>query len=53
MTFEIVDAEGNDVTDCYDLNVTPGKFTIKPRPINITTADKEFTYDGTAQYYEG
>ena len=53
MTFEIVDAEGNDVTDCYDLNVTPGKFTIKPRPINITTADKEFTYDGTAQFYEG
>lgn len=53
MTFEIVDAEGNDVTDCYDLNVTPGKFTIKPRPINVTTADKEFTYDGTAQFYEG
>ena len=53
MAFEIVDAEGNDVTDCYDLNVTPGKFTIKPRPINVTTADKEFTYDGTAQFYEG
>ena len=53
MTFEIVDAEGNDVTDCYDLSVTPGKFTIKPRPINVTTADKEFTYDGTAQFYEG
>ena len=53
MTFEIVDAEGNDVTDCYDLNVTPGKFTIKPRPINVTTADQEFTYDGTAQFYEG
>ena len=53
MTFEIVDAEGNDVTDCYDLSVTPGKFTIKPRPINITTADKEFTYDDTAQFYEG
>ena len=53
MTFEIVDAEGNDVTDCYNLKVTPGKFTIKPRPINVTTADKEFTYDGTAQFYEG
>ena len=53
MTFEIVDAEGNDVTDCYDLDVTPGKFTIKPRPINVTTADQEFTYDGTAQFYEG
>lgn len=53
MSFEIVDAEGNDVTDCYDLSVTPGKFTIKPRPINVTTADQEFTYDGTAQFYEG
>ena len=53
MTFEIVDAEGNDVTDCYDLNVTPGKFTIKPRPINVATDDQEFTYDGTAQFYEG
>ena len=53
MTFEIVDADGNDVTDCYDLDVTPGKFTIKPRQIKVATDDQEFTYDGTAQFYEG
>ena len=33
---KIVNAKGEDVTDCYTFTTNPGTFTITPRPITVT-----------------
>lgn len=46
MEFAILDANGKDVTENYDLTVTEGTITILPLPIQVTTEDILYAYDG-------
>lgn len=45
-SYRIVDEAGNDVTAQYDVSFLPGKLSILKRPITITTASAEKSYDG-------
>ncbi len=51
MLFEVVDADGNDVTDNYKINITLGTINIKPRPITVTTPSRSWLYDGIRHTY--
>jgi transglutaminase-like putative cysteine protease/uncharacterized protein YnzC (UPF0291/DUF896 family) len=42
----VVDADGNDVTEAYVLNVSEGKVKILPRKITVTVEDSKRTYNG-------
>ena len=44
--YTIYDSNGNDVTQNYDVVVTPGKLTVTPMTITVTSADAKKTYDG-------
>lgn len=46
-SYRVVDEDGNDVTAQYDVNFLPGKLSILLRPITITTASAQKSYDGT------
>lgn len=48
----ITDAGGNDVKDNYAVTFECGKLTVKPRPITLTSASKEWPYDGNAHSYD-
>ena len=47
-TVQVVDEAGNDVTSEFDVTVNLGTLTINPRPVTLTSATLEKTYDGTA-----
>lgn len=50
MQFRIEDANGNDQTKNYDLKVTEGTITILPLPIQVTTGDISYQYDGSPKF---
>ncbi len=43
----IYDASNEDVTENYDITPVPGKLTVLPRPVLVTTHGDEWMYDGT------
>ena len=43
----VVDAAGNDVSAQFSVSTTPGKLTIAPKNVTITSGSAEKTYDGT------
>ena len=47
-TAQVVDEAGNDVTSEFKVTVNPGSLTITKRPVTLTSATLEKTYDGTA-----
>ena len=52
---KIVDADGNDVTDLYQIAYNYGKLTIKPLDVTVTIKGNTGTYeyDGTEKTVEG
>ena len=42
----VKDADGNDVSDQFDVTVKEGKLEISKRSVTLTSADDEKTYDG-------
>ncbi|HHW94974.1 MAG TPA: InlB B-repeat-containing protein, partial [Mogibacterium sp.] len=44
----IKDSNNNDVTNHYTITKTPGKLTINPKAVTITTGSDSKAYDGTA-----
>ena len=42
------DANGNDVSDEFAVTMVPGKMTITPRQVTLTSESGEKVYDGTA-----
>ena len=44
----VKDADGNDVSDQFDVTVTPGKLTIKKAEVTLKSADLSKPYDGKA-----
>ena len=46
MQFRIEDASGNDLTENYNLIVTEGTITILPVPVQVTTENIIYKYDG-------
>ena len=49
----VYDAQGNDVTYCYDVRVKTTDIRFASRAITVTTAAGEYTYDGTGHFDEG
>lgn len=45
-SFRIINAAGNDVTDCYIISVPEKEVEITPRAITLTTENMSFVYDG-------
>ena len=43
---QIRNSAGQDVTACYRISSTEGRFTMTPRPITVTAADAQKVYDG-------
>lgn len=43
---KILNELGQDVTACYRIDSTGGQYVLTPRPITVTGADGEKTYDG-------
>ena len=41
----ILDAEGNDISFCYDMTLIAGTLKIMPRPITVATGSAEKVYD--------
>ena len=52
---KIVDADGNDVTDLYQIAYNYGKLTIKPLDVTVTIKGNtgNYEYDGTEKTVEG
>lgn len=52
---KIVDADGNDVTDLYQITYNYGKLTIKPCDVTVTIKGNtgNYEYDGTEKTVEG
>ncbi len=50
MQFHIEDANGEDQTKNYSLTVTEGTIKILPLPIQVTTGDIKYQYDGLSKY---
>lgn len=48
ITAKIMNADGEDVTHCYDISYSYGTLTILPRPITVITESETFIYDGNA-----
>ena len=44
---KIVNADGVDVTDCYDITYADGTLEVTPKELTITAADDTKEYDGT------
>ena len=44
----VKDAKGNDVTDQFNITVTPAKLTIAKKAVTLKSADLSKEYDGTA-----
>lgn len=42
----VVDKDGADVTSSYDIDYRTGTITVLARPVTLTTAGREKTYDG-------
>ena len=47
ITARIIDKEGNDVTENYELVCIEGRLTVKPNTLTFQSANAEKTYDGT------
>ena len=47
-TFRILDKEGRDTSNQYQIQYTYGTLDIQPRPLTIRTGSAEKVYDGTA-----
>ncbi len=47
-SWTIKDAEGNDVSGQFSVTTKPGKLTIAPKEVTITSGSDTKTYDGTA-----
>lgn len=45
-TCKVVDGDGNDVTDSYEILCKYGKLKVTKRPISVTASSAEKTYDG-------
>ena len=50
--YEIKDKDGNDIKNCYTLDVLPGLLTIEKLEISFSTKDDIVTYTGEAYYGE-
>lgn len=48
LSASIVDDNGEDVSDYYEIEYQPGTLRVVPRAITISSQDAEKTYDGTA-----
>ena len=46
-TVDVYDANGNIVTENYDLNIDRGTITVTPKPLHITTNSRVWNYDST------
>ena len=46
MTATVTDAEGNDVSSNYTLDITCGTLEVLPRPVTIRSASAKMKYDG-------
>ena len=46
-TFSILNSNGKDMSDMYEITLVPGRLEILPREIKITTESSEKVYDGT------
>ncbi|MDE7082448.1 MAG: hypothetical protein K2O89_01930 [Clostridia bacterium] len=51
--YRIEKTDGTETTSNYIATVTPGNIEITPRPVTLTSADNEWTYDGYAYFEEG
>lgn len=49
-SFKVLNADGNDVTHLYALDVQSGKLTVDKRPLILTTQGFDSTYNGAEQY---
>ena len=49
-SFKVLNADGNDVTHLYALDVQSGKLTVDKRPLILTTQGFDSTYNGSEQY---
>ena len=47
-TLQVLDAEGNDVTDQFDVTVEAGSLVVEQRPLTLESATLSKVYDGTA-----
>lgn len=53
LSFSVKNAEGEEVTENYNLIVNYGTLTVAPRPVSIRTYGTEFVYDGEAHSFSG
>ena len=49
----IYNANGKDVTSCYNITTEPSKIDILKRPIQITVSSQSMVYNGTTLAYDG
>ena len=42
----VLDADGNDITDCYDITLVNGLLSVKKKPVTVETPTAERTYNG-------
>lgn len=52
-TAVVRDAEGNDVTDQFSVEISSAALTITPREVLLRSADESFEYDGSAHNGSG
>ena len=52
-SINIIDSNGADVTDSFDVSITYGELTVKQRTYGIVTPDLSKTYDGVALTNDG
>ena len=45
----VLNAEGKDITACYDVLIITGTLEVEPRPLLIQVADASFVYNGEKQ----
>ncbi len=50
---KIQDANGNDVTDCYNITVEGTEIDVLRRPLHVTVSDKSMVYNNTYLSFDG
>lgn len=53
LTVAVVDSQGNDVTNQYNIDMVYGTIEVLPIILNLTTFDETKIYDGTPLVYSG
>ncbi len=46
LSLQIIDEDGNDVSENYNISYVNGTITVNKRPISITTSSETWVYDG-------